>query len=198
MIEYKHKRTPYSKTYHIDLTTKRLLISMRQLHYYNEGKLTEINLRPQIRGNSYFVETPYYYAEVIKFPFEIKINGYSIRNLDSPQTLDIEVVEDGLRFKPFDNTTFYIYFRPEGVEIFKNSPLELTWKIEDEIIRETGEPRIGRMDFDFHLRDYKDIIEMCLRGIYHIKSFDFKNRNTVSPDIEDNMILEVIYGHPAW
>lgn len=126
VIEYKWKRTLYSKTFQVDRNTKKRLISLRQLHYEKDGKLTEINLKPSETKEGWVVETPYYKCEVIRFPFEVKISGTSIRNLDSPDTNFPEACFGRLFFP---RCGIEIYFRPEGIDISGKG----TWKIDGEV-----------------------------------------------------------------
>lgn len=126
MIEYKWKRTPYSKTYHIDRHTKRMEIFLNQLHYrVSDKKQTEINTQPAEIEGGWVVETPYYTCEIIRFPFEIKINKHSIRHLDSPDTNFPEVGHAVY----FPRCGILISFRPEGVDIEGAG----TWKIDGQI-----------------------------------------------------------------
>ena len=127
-IEHKSKRTLYSKTYWVDKTTKCLIVSLEQLHYEKDGKLTEIDTRPKETDKGWIVQTPYYKCEVIKFPFEIKAEGHSIKNLDSPD-LNFPEIETYLYFPRSD---IRVNFRAEGIDIEG----EGTWKINGEVKQE--------------------------------------------------------------
>jgi len=125
MLEYKWKRTPYSKTYQIDRLTKKRVISLTRLHHLKGQRWTEINLRPTESKTGWYVNTPFYRCKIDKFPFKISVGNYAIRNLDSPNTSIVDLTE-GLFFP---KCGMKISFRAEGIEIdFKG-----TWMIDGEV-----------------------------------------------------------------
>ena len=126
IIEYKWKRTAYSKTFQVDRDKKKRVISKQQLHYMKDGVFTEIDLKPREIETGWKVETPYYSCEIIRFPFEVKINGRSFRNLDSPNTTKPEACK-GRLFFPLAGIE--VYFRPEGIDIRGKG----TWKDEKRV-----------------------------------------------------------------
>jgi hypothetical protein len=171
-----------------------MVISMRPLHYLKDNKWTEIDLRPKETENGYIVEAPSYKCEVIKFPFEIKVNGQSWKQLDSPNTSKMEVTTDGIEFEPFDNVKFLIYFRPRGVQVYKNGDRELTWKVNGKVV---VEPEL-RVDCFPALRseELNDIIKdtkSFVRG--KVQSKEKLKRDTKSKDKDDEIYFEIIYEH---
>jgi hypothetical protein len=185
-IEYKWKRTVHTKVFQVDQTKKRILVSLRPLHYELDGKLTEIDLRPKQTPDGWVVQTPSYTCEIIKFPFEIKVRGYSIRNLDSP---DLQYADDsdGLRFPLAD---IDLYFRPDGIEV-KGSG---TWKVNGEVINGCN----MRIDYSMPLQaktysDFLNITKTAVPG--ELVSYAHKKRKTRSKYPEDTDLLEVVFSH---
>lgn len=124
VIEYKWKRTPYSKTFQVGRDKKKRVVSLTQLHYKNGESFTEIDTRPKETEKGWKVETPHYRFELIKFPFEIRINGNSIRNLDSPNTDFPKICKGEIAFRDIKIT-----LRSEGIDILGKG----TWKINGEV-----------------------------------------------------------------
>lgn len=189
-IEYKWKRTRHSKVFQVDKNKKKRLISLRPLHYEEGWKFTEIDLIPKPTDRGWEVKTPEYTCEIIKFPFEVKCNGRSFKNLDSPNMSKV-IIEDGLSF-PIAGIE--IYFRPEGFEIFG----EGTWKIDGKVKEES----YMRVDFVRPLRaeTFDDFLRVTKTNIPEkIISWEFTKRNTRSKCAEDTDLLEVIFEHDqAW
>lgn len=111
-----------------------LLCSPYPLHKLEE-KWREINLKPKETKNGYKLETPDYTFELIKFPFEIKFNDRSVRNLDTPKTDFIIIVDKGILIKEiFPNVDMLIRILPECVTVFlkfTEGKYELNWKEEE-------------------------------------------------------------------
>lgn len=186
IIEYKWKRTIHSKTFQVDRDKKKQVISLRPLHYEENGFYKEIDLIPKATAKGWEVKTPEYTCEIIKFPFEIKVNGNSYKNLDSPKTAKA-VIEDGLSFP---DAGIEIYFRPEGVEIFG----EGTWKINGKVREES----YMRVDFKRPLKaeTFEEFLRVTNTKIHgEVVSWDFTKRPTRSRCPEDTDLLEVIFSH---
>lgn len=122
-IEYKIKRTPYSKTYFLSRVTKLLVVSLERLHFLNDqGKYQEIVKYPQENENGWFIKTPFYECQIDKFPFKVSTKKDWVSNLDSPDTNDAEL---GRGYIYFPKAGIRIDFTTEGVTIQGNG----TWKI---------------------------------------------------------------------
>lgn len=196
--EYKKLRTVHSKTYLIDRTHKKLVISLRPLHFWNEDHFQEIDLTPKETEKGWKLKTPEYKCEIIKFPFEIKFNKHSIRNIDSPDTTGAEIKDNTIYFPRLDWT---IYFRPNGIEVFKPEK-ESGWIMNGNLIKESDK-RFPRFDTKriWKTSDIDEIITLTktanqIRG--KTISREIVKRKTLSKDPEDRITVEIIYEHQAW
>lgn len=193
MIEYKALRTQHSKTFHVDRTTKRMIVSLRPLHYLKDGKWTEIDLKPKETDKGYIVTAPSYTCEVIKFPFEIKINGQSWKHLDNLNT-EMKVTDDGIELHPFENIKFLIYFRPRGVEVYQTGQRDQTWKVNGKVVvnpklKVDCFPALRSEEFQDIIRDTKTVIPG------KVMSWSKHKRDTISTDTDDTDYIEIVYTH---
>lgn len=112
-----------------------LLCSTYPLHFYNEDRWQEVNLKPEEIEGGYRLETPFYKFEFTKFPFKISFNNQWVRSLDRPDTNFVSVVDKGIEIKDiFENMDMLIRIFPESVGIFlkfKEGKYELNWKNQD-------------------------------------------------------------------
>jgi len=92
-----------------------LFCSPYPLHFEKEGKLTEINLKPETTESGFKLETPYYKFEFIKFPFKIIFNDEWVRSLDRPKT---DFISGSDIEKIFPGIDLYFRFFPESVSVF--------------------------------------------------------------------------------
>ena len=189
-IEYKWKRTLYSKTFQVGYDTKKRLISLRQLHYRKDGKLTEIDLRPKEVKGGWVVHSPHYKCEIIAFPFEIRIAGNSYKNLDSPDT-NLPSYDDGLIFP---RAGIDIYFRPNGIEISGKGTWRINGEVRDEtFIRVDVTPSVNAKTVAEFLSETRSKVPG------EIISHKFIKRKTRSTKREDTAMLEVVFRHDqAW
>lgn len=108
------------------------LCSPHPLHFWNENRWTEINLKPEETDTGYILETTYYKFELIKFPFKISFNDEWVRGLDKPKTDYCSITDKGIEIKDiFKDMDMLIKFFPQTVMVFlrfKEGKYELNWK----------------------------------------------------------------------
>ncbi len=138
MREITGLRTTHTKTYQISRREKRVVCYTQPIHYLKNGQLCDIDLAPEDRGDTFFVQgsdwTLTFHKSDASFHYHTKGKTFSVWSMDSPNVKDIRALKSGIEVREaFPGVDLILFFTPDGAEWYKRikragAKTDFTWK----------------------------------------------------------------------